>query len=82
MTTQQLSHFHTALMGLFDQATAKPSPFASNVLLSPYYFQLGAVLLLPPVTHVVNAFGGRHADSSPATHSVPSVGPAGAIQSP
>jgi hypothetical protein len=50
MTAQQLSHFRSALMCLFNQVTGKPSPFASNVLLSPCYFWLGAVLLLP-VTH-------------------------------
>jgi|SRR5580693_10426787 hypothetical protein len=50
MTAQQLSHFRSALTCLFDQATGKPSPFASDVLLSPWRFRFGAVLLLP-VTH-------------------------------
>jgi hypothetical protein len=50
MTAQQPSHFRSALMCLFDQATGKPSPFASNVLLSACNFRLGAGLLVP-VTH-------------------------------
>ena len=55
MTTQQLSRFPTALMCLFDQATREPSPFAPNVLLSPGYSRLGAVLL-PPLTDAENRF--------------------------
>ena len=82
MTAQQLSPFRSALMCLFDQATGKPSPFASNVLLPPCYVRLGAVLLRP-LTHPHIRF------RWPPTPTTARLGtpfnplrPAGAIQSP
>ena len=86
MTTQQLSHLHTALNGLFDQAIREPCAFASNVLLVPCFSRLGSVL--PPA-------GNRHREAflhhvsvlampTTAPPGTPSYrrGPAGAIQSP
>jgi hypothetical protein len=64
MTAQQLSHFRSALMCLFEQATGKPSPFASNVLLSACNFRLGAGLLVPVTTHT-SASGGRQRQQQP-----------------
>jgi hypothetical protein len=72
MTAQQLSHFRSALMCLFDRATGKPSPFASNVLLSPCYFRLGSIAAPAshPPTHSLPV--ADNADSSPARHSIQS----------
>jgi hypothetical protein len=82
MTTQQLRHFHAALIGLFDQATGKLSPFASNVLLSPCYFGLGAVPL-PPVTNTDDHLWWPPRPQQPgqALHPI-SSGQPGTIQSP
>jgi hypothetical protein len=77
-----LSHFYTALMRLFNQATAKPSPFAPNVLLSPNYFPLGAALL--PPSHLRRPLLSVAATPTAAQSGIPSrpIGPTGAIQSP
>ena len=47
MTPQQPTNPYPSLMCLFDQATGRLSPSASNVLLSFCYFRLGAVLFRP-----------------------------------
>ena len=75
MTAQTTNaQFRSALMCLFDRATGKPSPFASNVLLSPLLFPALAALLLLPVTHPHHSLPvADNADSSPARHSIQSL---------
>jgi hypothetical protein len=68
MTPQQLNRFHTALNGLFDQATGEPSPCASNVLLISSYSRPGVVQFIPVATaedRFASLFGDANLTAAP-----------------